>query len=60
MDEPFVSLDPEMADQMMALTEALIAQTGPATLFVTHARAEAERLADRILELGGKPATLAA
>ncbi len=60
MDEPFVSLDPDMADQMMALTEALIAQTRPATLFVTHARAEAERLADRILELGGKPATLAA
>ncbi|WP_177177797.1 ABC transporter ATP-binding protein [Citreimonas salinaria] len=58
MDEPFVSLDPEMAEQMIALTETLIAETKPATLFVTHAHAEAERLADRVLVLGGHPATL--
>ena len=60
MDEPFVSLDPEMAEQMMGLTEALIAESRPATLFVTHAREEAERLADRILELRGRPASLEA
>ncbi|WP_375258624.1 ABC transporter ATP-binding protein [Citreimonas sp.] len=59
MDEPFVSLDPEVAEQMMTLTEALIARTRPATLFVTHARVEAERLADRVLELRNHPATLA-
>ena len=58
MDEPFVSLDPEMAEQMMGLTEALIAEHRPATLFVTHAHAEAERLATRVLELCGQPATL--
>ncbi|CAN0083582.1 MAG: ABC transporter ATP-binding protein [Mameliella sp.] len=58
MDEPFVSLDPEMAEQMLALTEALITEAKPATLFVTHARAEADRLADRTLVLSGKPATL--
>ncbi|MBP0484720.1 ABC transporter ATP-binding protein [Sagittula salina] len=60
MDEPFVSLDPEMAEQMMGLTETLIAEARPATLFVTHATAEAERLATRILHLEGRPATLRA
>lgn len=58
MDEPFASLDPATADDMLALTEALIAETGPATIFVTHARREAERLADHILILGGSPATI--
>lgn len=60
MDEPFVSLDPDMAAQMIALTEDLIAETRPATLFVTHARPEADRLADRVLTLSGQPATLEA
>ncbi len=58
MDEPFASLDPATADDMLILTETLIAETGPATIFVTHARREAERLADRIHELGGSPATI--
>ncbi|PWR04276.1 ABC transporter ATP-binding protein [Meridianimarinicoccus roseus] len=60
MDEPFVSLDAALTAQMLALTEALIAEARPATLFVTHARPEAERLADRILELHGTPAELVA
>ncbi|TCO71682.1 ABC transporter ATP-binding protein [Rhodovulum euryhalinum] len=58
MDEPFVSLDPATAETMLALTERLIAEERPATLFVTHARAEAERLATRVLDLAGAPATL--
>ncbi len=58
MDEPFVSLDADTAEAMMALTEGLIAETRPATLFVTHARQEANRLAHRVLELGGIPAAL--
>ncbi|TCP44523.1 ABC transporter ATP-binding protein [Rhodovulum marinum] len=58
MDEPFVSLDPATADAMLALTERLIAEHRPATLFVTHDRAEADRLADRALDLAGRPATL--
>lgn len=58
MDEPFVSLDPAMADAMLALTETLIAEVQPATLFVTHAQSEAERLATRILKLEGTPASL--
>lgn len=58
MDEPFVSLDPENAQKMLALTERLIAQTEVATLFVTHAMDEAERLADKILNLNGTPAQI--
>ena len=60
MDEPFVSLDAETAERMLRLTEGLIAEVRPATLFVTHAPAEAERLADRVLRLEGSPARLAA
>lgn len=55
MDEPFVSLDADTGEAMLALTEALIARHQPATLFVTHSRAEAERLADRILTLSPGP-----
>lgn len=58
MDEPFASLDAATAGAMMDLTAALIAETRPATLFVTHVPAEADRLATRILTLGGSPATL--
>lgn len=58
MDEPFVSLDAKAADEMLNLTERLIARTRPATIFVTHAPAEARRLATRILTLGGTPASL--
>ncbi|WP_138465272.1 ABC transporter ATP-binding protein [Poseidonocella sp. HB161398] len=60
LDEPFVSLDAELAETMLALTEALIARVKPSVLLVTHARAEAERLADRMLWLSGSPARLGA
>ena len=58
MDEPFVSLDAATAQTMLDLTKTLIRDVGPATLFVTHARNEAEALSARILELRGNPATL--
>jgi ABC-type nitrate/sulfonate/bicarbonate transport system ATPase subunit len=58
MDEPFVSLDPALADEMMALFVRLRSARPLATLIVTHVEAEAERLASRILRLGGKPATI--
>lgn len=58
LDEPFVSLDPETADEMFVLTEALIRESQPATLFVTHIATEAARLADRTLTLVGNPASL--
>lgn len=58
LDEPFVSLDRETADAMMSLTETLIADAQPATLFVTHDANEAERLSTRTARLSGQPATL--
>lgn len=58
MDEPFVSLDAATAGDMLRLTEALVAETRPATLLVTHAPSEARRLASRILYLSGHPAQL--
>lgn len=56
MDEPFVSLDPALADEMMGVFEALRARRPVTTLLVTHAEAEAARLASRRLRLGGRPA----
>lgn len=58
MDEPFVSLDPDLVEDMMALFTRLRAAHGVATILVTHAAFEAERLADRIITLGGAPAQI--
>jgi sulfonate transport system ATP-binding protein len=54
LDEPFVSLDAELVEDMLALTESVIAEQRPATLFVTHSAAEAERLATRHLALSAQ------
>lgn len=51
LDEPFVSLDIDLVNEMLRLTESLIAEQQPATVFVTHSVDEAARLATRILRL---------
>lgn len=53
MDEPFVSLDAPIVEEMLQLTERLLATYRIATIFVTHSEMEAKRLATRILRLGG-------
>lgn len=58
LDEPFVSLDPMLCDEMMATFERLRAQSGVASILVTHSQSEARRLADRTLTLSGAPARL--
>lgn len=58
LDEPFVSLDPALVEEMLDLTARALARRKTASVFVTHARAEAERLADRILTLGEDPARI--
>jgi ABC-type nitrate/sulfonate/bicarbonate transport system ATPase subunit len=58
MDEPFVSLDPDLAAEMMDLFKKLRAESGVATVLVTHEVREAEALADRVLRLDGVPARL--
>jgi ABC-type nitrate/sulfonate/bicarbonate transport system ATPase subunit len=60
LDEPFASLDQDTADSVMSVFEAARGKGGMATVLVTHAAAEAARLADRVLRLGGAPATLSA
>ncbi len=58
MDEPFVSLDPELVEDMMALFQRLQQGHRVATIFVTHVAAEAKYLSDRILTLSGSPAQI--
>jgi NitT/TauT family transport system ATP-binding protein len=58
LDEPFVSLDAAMVEEMIALTEALLARRRIATILVTHDMREARRLAGRILRMEGSPARL--
>lgn len=58
MDEPLVSLDQENAAQMIDLIRVHLAETGASAVISTHQRDEALALADRVLELGGTPATL--
>lgn len=58
LDEPFVSLDAALADEMMTLFEALRARRDMASVLVTHVPQEAARLATRIVTLGGTPATI--
>lgn len=55
MDEPFVSLDPALADEMMTLFASLRAKSDLTTILVTHVEAEARRLANRIVTLEGSP-----
>lgn len=59
LDEPFVSLDPELVDDMMRLFAGLRAARKLTTVLVTHSEREAELLASRIIKLDGKPAQIA-
>ncbi len=56
LDEPFVSLDPAMAEQGRAVLAAAWRARSCAALLVTHDLAEAASLADRILLLSAGPA----
>lgn len=59
LDEPFVSLDPALADEMIGLFIRLREAHQVASIFVTHVVNEAERMASRTIRLAGSPATLA-
>lgn len=58
MDEPFVSLDPALVDEMTDLFRQLRDAHGVATVFVTHSEDEALSLATKIVRLDGQPATI--
>jgi NitT/TauT family transport system ATP-binding protein len=55
LDEPFVSLDPAMAARSRELLLNAWRARPTAALLVTHDRAEAAELADRVLLLGERP-----
>lgn len=58
MDEPFQSLDEPTANQLRDLLLELWRETGASVLFVTHNLREALALADRVLFLSPRPATV--
>jgi NitT/TauT family transport system ATP-binding protein len=58
LDEPFASLDAERIDDLIALTAALIAETGAAVVLASHSAHELATLAHRQLRLEGRPARL--
>ena len=58
MDEPLVSLDAETSRDMRELLSETLFEAGVSALISTHDRREALHLADRIIELGGKPTSV--
>jgi ABC-type sugar transport system ATPase subunit len=48
LDEPFAALDPQSREELLEDLARTLRETGTTTVFVTHDRAEAQRLADRI------------
>lgn len=58
LDEPFVSLDKNRSQQLLHLMIETIRQPHCATVLVTHEPQEAVALSDRIIVLGGTPATI--
>lgn len=60
LDEPFVSLDRILVEEMYRLFASVAASDGPTMILVTHMPEDAARLADRVLVLAGPPATLSA
>jgi ABC-type nitrate/sulfonate/bicarbonate transport system ATPase subunit len=60
LDEPFSALDPANRSRLQAHLRSLQSRLGTTMVLVTHDVAEAVRLGDRILVLGGRPGRLIA
>jgi NitT/TauT family transport system ATP-binding protein len=58
LDEPFSALDEATASLMRNLLAEVIRHDRPTTLLVTHDLDEVLHLADRVLVLGGRPASV--
>jgi NitT/TauT family transport system ATP-binding protein len=58
MDEPFSALDPATRHALQDELLAIRTKSKTAIIFVTHDMSEAAYLADRILLLGGQPASI--
>jgi tungstate transport system ATP-binding protein len=53
LDEPFAALDPRSREELLEDLARTLRETGATTVFVTHDRTEAQRLADRIAVIEG-------
>ncbi|MBE7210318.1 MAG: ABC transporter ATP-binding protein [Gluconacetobacter diazotrophicus] len=60
LDEPFSALDPENRARLGEHLRELQARLGTTMVLVTHDVAEAGRLGDRVLVLGGRPGRIVA
>jgi NitT/TauT family transport system ATP-binding protein len=60
MDEPFASVDAQTRGELEGLTLKVRDDTGQAIILITHDIDEAIYLGDRIVVLGGKPASVLA
>jgi ABC-type nitrate/sulfonate/bicarbonate transport system ATPase subunit len=60
LDEPFASLDAQLAAALADVVRCWTRNTGAAVLLATHDLAQALEFASRVLVLAGLPATLAA
>lgn len=60
LDEPFVSLDRLLVDELQALFVELVETERPTVVLVTHLVEDAVRLADRAVALRGRPAQIVA
>jgi NitT/TauT family transport system ATP-binding protein/sulfonate transport system ATP-binding protein len=58
LDEPFVSLDRVLVDELQALFVELVEAERPTVVLVTHLVEDAVRLADRAVALRGRPARI--
>lgn len=60
LDEPFVSLDRALVDEMQHLLLRIVQQSRPTVVFVSHLADDAARLADRVILLDHRPAAVLA
>lgn len=60
MDEPFSGLDEPLRERILGELEAGLNATGLTTVLATHSPFEASFIADRIVFLGGDPASIVA
>jgi ABC-type nitrate/sulfonate/bicarbonate transport system ATPase subunit len=55
LDEPFISLDPALVDDMHQLLAGIIEASRPTVILVSHLPGDAARLADQVITLAGRP-----
>lgn len=60
LDEPFVSLDPDLVLELQRLFLALVKRQSSTVLLVTHIAEEAARLAHRAVVIDGRPVRITA